>query len=94
MHFFEFFVESSDWHVMLYKISPTYSVCSMDGPPIKFWKINSNGSPKLLIRILNLVPYCPILSHDALRFVEREKFISVELSKYMEYFGSKMQLTK
>jgi hypothetical protein len=34
------------------------------------------------------------LSHDALRFVEREKFISVELSKYMEYFGSKMQLTK
>ncbi len=44
MHIFRFFVDSSNWHVMFYKISPTYSVCSpMDGPPIKLWKINPSG---------------------------------------------------
>ncbi len=77
---------------MLYKISPTYNVCSpMDAPPIKCWKINPNGSPKLPIRILNLVPYCLILSHDALKSVEREKFINVELSKYMEFWKQSIE---
>jgi hypothetical protein len=63
----------------------------MDGPPIKFWKINPNGSPKLFIKILNLVPYCPILGHDALRSMEREKFISVELSKCMEFWKQSIE---
>jgi hypothetical protein len=87
MHIFRFFVDSSNWHVMLYKISPTYNVYSpMDGPPIKFWKITPNGSLKLPIRILSLVLYCPILGHDALRSVQKEKFINVELSKYIEFW--------
>jgi len=44
-----------------------------------------NGSPKLATKVPNLVPYRPIWDHDAMRVVQREKFISVELSKYVEF---------
>jgi hypothetical protein len=42
----------------------------MNGLPIQLWKVNLDGSPKLPIGVPNLVPYCPIWGHDALRFVE------------------------
>jgi hypothetical protein len=53
--------------------------------PIQFWKVNVDGSPKIPIRVPNHVPYCPILGHDVVRLVEKEKFIGVGLSKYVEF---------
>ncbi len=53
---------SFDWLVMLYKVSPINNVWSfMDGPPIKLWKVNFDGSPKLPTQISSLVPYLLIL---------------------------------
>jgi hypothetical protein len=54
------------------------------GLAFQLWKANSDGSPKLPIKVPSLVPYRPIWGHDAIRLVEREEFISVELSKYVE----------
>jgi len=69
-----------------YKISPTDSVWSFtEGTPIQLWKTNVDCFLKLPIRVPNLIPCCPIWGHDAMRLVEREKFISVRLSKYMEF---------
>jgi hypothetical protein len=45
-----------------------------------------DGSPKLLTKVPNLVPYRPIWGHDAMRLVEREKFINVGLFKYVEFW--------
>ncbi len=56
----------------------------MEGLPIQLWKANPNGFPKLLTKVPNLVPYCPSMGHDAVRFVEKEMFISARLSKYVE----------
>jgi hypothetical protein len=40
----------------------------------------------LPIGVCYLVPYCPIWGHDAVRLVERKKFINVGLSKYVEFW--------
>ncbi len=86
LHIFRFFMHLSGWPMIHYKITLTNSIWSpMEGLLIKLWKVNSNGFPKLPIRVLSLIPYRPILGHDAIRLVEREKFISVRLSKYMEF---------
>jgi hypothetical protein len=45
-----------------------------------------DGSPKLLIGVPRVVPYCPIWGNDVLRSMEKEKFISVGLSKYVEFW--------
>jgi hypothetical protein len=58
----------------------------MDGPPIKLWKCNLDGSPKLPIGVPSHVPYHPIWGNDVLRFMEKKKFISVGLSKYVEFW--------
>ncbi len=49
-------------------------------PLIRLWEANLNGSPKLLTGVPSLVPYCPIWS------MEKEKFISVGLSKYVDFW--------
>jgi hypothetical protein len=67
---------------MQYKVSPTNLVWSLiDGLPIRLWKANIGGSPKLPIGVPSLVLYRPIWGNDALRSVEREKFINYGLSK-------------
>jgi hypothetical protein len=43
-------------------------------------------SPKLPTRVPNPIPYHPIWGHDAVRLMEREKFINVGLSKYVEFW--------
>ncbi len=45
-----------------------------------------DGSPKLPIGVPSHVPYCPIWGNDVLRFMEKKKFISVGLSKYVEFW--------
>ncbi len=86
MHLFRFFVDSLGWLVMQYKVSPTNSVWGpIDGFPIKLWKCNLDGSPKLPIGVPSPIPYHPIWGNNALRFVEKEKFISATLSKYVEF---------
>jgi hypothetical protein len=72
---------------MQYKVSPTNLVwSSIDGFPIKLWKANPNSSLKLLTRVLSPIPYCPIWGNDALRLMEREKFINSALSKYVDFW--------
>jgi hypothetical protein len=57
----------------------------INGPPIRLWKANLEGSPKLPIGVLSLVLYYQIWGNDTSRLVEREKFISSGLSKYMDF---------
>jgi hypothetical protein len=45
-----------------------------------------DGFPKLPIGVYSHVPYGPIWGHDAVKLVEREKFINVGLCKYMEFW--------
>jgi hypothetical protein len=71
---------------MQYKVSPIDFVWSpIDGPSIRLWKANQDDSPKLPIGVPRLVLYRPIWGNDASRLVEREKFISLKLSKYMDF---------
>jgi hypothetical protein len=68
MHLFRFFVDSLGWLVMQYKVSPTNLVWSLiDGLPIRLWKANIGGSPKLLIGVPSLVLYRPIWDRDQWR---------------------------
>jgi hypothetical protein len=55
-------------------------------PLIRLWKANPNGSPKLPTKIPSLAPYHPVWGNDVSRSLEREKFISVRLSKYMDFW--------
>lgn len=72
---------------MQYQVSPTNSVWSLiDGLPIKLWKCNLDGSPKLPTKVPSSIPYRPIWVNNALSFVEKEKFINVALSKYVEFW--------
>jgi hypothetical protein len=57
----------------------------MERPLIQLWKVNVDGSPKLPTKVLNPIPYCPILGHDVVRSVEKENFMNVKLSKYVEF---------
>jgi len=70
-----------------YKVSPIDPIRSpIDGPLIRLWKVHPNGSPKLHVRVPSLVLYCPIWGNDASRLVERKKFISSRLSKYVNFW--------
>jgi hypothetical protein len=61
MHQFRFFVDSSSWPVMQYKVSPTDPMWSpIDWPLIRLWKANLDGSPKLPTRVPSHVLYHPI----------------------------------
>ncbi len=87
MHMFRFFVDSLGWPIMQYKVSPPDNVRSPTYElPIKLWKSNLDGSPKLPTRVPSPIPYCQIWGNDALRSVEKKKFISVGLSKYVEFW--------
>jgi hypothetical protein len=72
--------------MMQYKVSLIDNVWSpIKGPAIQLRKVNADGFPNLPTRVPSFIPYCPIWGHDAVRLVEKEKFISVELSKYVEF---------
>jgi hypothetical protein len=87
MHLFRFFVDSSSWLVMQYKVSPIDHVWSLiDGLSIRLWKVNLDKSPKLHTRVPSPFPYYPIRGNDALRSVEREKSINFGLPN-MRIFG-------
>jgi hypothetical protein len=45
-----------------------------------------DGSPKLSIGVPSHIPYRPIWANNALRSLEGKKFISVALSKYVEFW--------
>jgi hypothetical protein len=71
---------------MQYKVSPINLVWSlMDGPLIRLWKVNLDGSPKLPTRVSSPVLYHPIWGNDASKLVEKKKFISSRLSKYVDF---------
>jgi hypothetical protein len=85
-HLFKFLVDSMSLLVMQYKVSPIDLVWNLvDALPIKLWKANPNGSPKLRTNIPNPVPDCPTWGIDPSRSIEKQKFISVGLSKYMNF---------
>jgi len=85
MHIFKFFVDSTGWPITQYNVSPTNLVQSpVDVLPIRLWKANLDGSPKLPTNMPSPVLYCPIWGIDPSKFVERQKFINVGLSKYVD----------
>jgi len=87
MHLFRFIINLLGWPMIQYKVSPIDPIRSpIDGPLIRLWKVHPNGSPKLHVRVPSLVLYCPIWGNDASRLVERKKFISSRLSKYVNFW--------
>ncbi len=86
MHLFRFFVDSLGWLMMQYKVSPINHVWNpIDGPLIRLWKTNLDNSTKLPTRVPSPILYRPIWGNDASRLMEKEKFISFGLSKYMDF---------
>jgi len=51
------------------------------------WKEDDNGQPKLLVGVPNLVPLHPIWGNDELRVGEKESFINIEISNYIEFWN-------
>jgi hypothetical protein len=49
------------------------------------WKKDGTRWAKLLAKVLNLVPFCPIWGNDELGVGEEEKFICSRISKYIEF---------
>jgi hypothetical protein len=43
-------------------------------------------SPKLPTKVPSPIPYRPIWVNNALSFVEKENFINIALSKYVEFW--------
>jgi len=56
-----------------------------DGPTIRLWKEDGTRWPKLLVGVSNLIPFCPMWGNDELKASEKERFISSEISKYIEF---------
>jgi hypothetical protein len=74
MHLFKFFIDSMGWPIMQYKVSPIDPIWSLvNAPPIKLWKANLDGSPKLFMGIFSHVLYHPIWGIDPSRSIERQK---------------------
>jgi len=73
MHIFRSFVDLLRWPMMQYKVSPINPIwSSIDAPPIKLWKANLDGLPKLHIGVPSPIPYCLIWGNDVLRLVEKK----------------------
>jgi hypothetical protein len=73
MHLFIFFVDSLGWPMMEYKVSPTNPIWSLlNAPPIRLWKTNPDGPPKLPTGVPSHVPYNLIWGNDVERSVERK----------------------
>jgi hypothetical protein len=49
-------------------------------------EVNSDGSPKLPTKVPSPILYHPIQGKDASRLMERKKFISSRLSKYVDFW--------
>jgi hypothetical protein len=60
-------------------------MCGVQYMGIQLWKVNLNNSPKLPIRVPSPILYRPIWGNDALKLMEREKFINSRLSKYIDF---------
>jgi len=75
MHLFRFFVNSSSWLMMQYKVSPIDLVwSSIDGPQIRLWKANIDGLPKLLARVPSPYSILPNLGQLCIKFNGETKF--------------------
>jgi len=64
-------------------IDPIWSL--INGPLVGLKKANPDDSLKLSTKVPSLVLYRPIWGNDALRSMEREKFINFRLSKYVDF---------
>jgi hypothetical protein len=74
------------WPMMYNKMFPINSICSpKDGPTIWLWKFDNQGCPKLPNGIWKLVFFHPICGDDALKSIEKEKFINSGVSKYLKF---------
>ncbi len=75
MHLFRFFVNSSSWLMMQYKVSPIDLVwSSIDGPQIRLWKANIDGLPKLPARVPSPYSILPNLGQLCIKFNGETKF--------------------
>jgi hypothetical protein len=71
---------------MQYKLFPIDALWSpKDSLTIRLWKENGIRHPKLLVGVLNLVPFHLIWGNDELRVGENERFISSGILKYFEF---------
>jgi len=80
-------VDEVRWLMMQYKVSLINVLWSpKDGSIIQLWKEDGIGHAKLLVKVLNLVPFCPIWGNDELEVGEEERFVNSGISKYIEFW--------
>ncbi len=72
------------WLGMQYKVLSTNMMWMAFA--IRLWKFNNQGCPKLQSGVPNLVPFHCIWGNDASKSIEKEKFISNGISKYLEFW--------
>ncbi len=71
---------------MPYKVFPIDALWSLkDGMTIQLWNEDGTGQPKLLVRVLNPVPFRSIWGNDELKANENEMFINSGIPKYIEF---------
>jgi hypothetical protein len=64
---------------MQYKITPTNVLWSLkDGSTIQLWKEDGTRWPKVPVRVLNFILFCPIWGNDELGQVRRKGSLVVE----------------
>jgi hypothetical protein len=74
------------WPVMQYNVFPIDFIRSPTNVPlIRLWKANPNGLTKLPMSMPSLIICCPIWGIDPSKSIEKQKFISANLSKYMDF---------
>jgi hypothetical protein len=79
-------MEKVRWPMMPYKVFPIDALWSLkDGMTIQLWNEDGTGQPKLLVRVLNPVPFRSIWGNDELKANENEMFINSGIPKYIEF---------
>jgi len=80
-------VDEIGWLMMQYKvflIDPLWS--PKDGLAIRLWKEDGIRWLKLLVGVLNPIPFRSIWGNDELKAGEKERFIKSKISKYIEFW--------
>ncbi len=76
---------------MQYKVSPNDKMwSSKQSPTIWLWKFDDESHPKLPSGVFKLVPFCPSWGNDVTKVVEKQIFITIGISKYLELWNLNM----
>jgi hypothetical protein len=105
MHLFKFYVDINDVPIMKYKKSVVnVQWLPQNRPPVRLWKVDTDGRPKLPVGYPKLVPFKPMWGSEvpkqtgnpetarkkAKKATETKNFMKSELQKYIDYWKNGM----